>query len=294
MAPRIGLESSFFLRLLNFYNEFLDWLWIDETYFRTQKTRRILDEAKEGAVLFSFGSLTDTTKLNERMMKSIIGAFRRFPKIHFIWKVDNETVNNNLKMFESAPNVHNFQWLRQPAILAHPNTRAFITHCGQNSLTESARAGVPIIGIPLFGDQFYNCIVGETRGLGVQVDVSHLKGGSGKNVLGEALERILYQPKYQQNAKIISKKLNLTPFSPTERLAKWVEFAAEFGDLPELNLPGEKEMNWFVYYSLDVILFSIIVLVILFWVTFKCFKWILFLIINSWSTKIKDEERKQK
>uniref|UniRef100_A0A915M350 glucuronosyltransferase n=1 Tax=Meloidogyne javanica TaxID=6303 RepID=A0A915M350_MELJA len=35
---------------------------------------------------------------------------------------------------------------------------------------------------------------------------------------------------------------------------------AEFGDLPELNLPGEKEMNWFVYYSLDVILFSIIVL----------------------------------
>uniref|UniRef100_A0A915PFQ2 glucuronosyltransferase n=1 Tax=Meloidogyne floridensis TaxID=298350 RepID=A0A915PFQ2_9BILA len=180
MAPRLGLESSFFLRLLNFYNEFLDWLWIDEIYFRTQDkiireefgqdfpnlkelvkdtslmfinsnpflelTRPIsnkiiyigglvddmaseeskkldeainflLDEAKEGAVLFSFGSLTDTTKLNERMMKSIMGAFRRFPKIHFIWKVDNVTVNNNLKMFESAPNVHNFEWFRQPAIL---------------------------------------------------------------------------------------------------------------------------------------------------------------------------------
>uniref|UniRef100_A0A914LXN6 UDP-glucuronosyltransferase n=1 Tax=Meloidogyne incognita TaxID=6306 RepID=A0A914LXN6_MELIC len=229
------------------------------------------------------------------MLKSIMGAFRRFPKIHFIWKVDNATVNNNLKMFESAPNVHNFEWFRQPAILEHPNTRAFITHCGQNSLTESARAGVPIIGIPLFGDQFYNCIVGETRGLGVQVDISHLKGGNGENVLVESLEKILYQPKYQQNAKIISKKLKLTPFSPTERLVKWVEFAAEFGDLPELNLPGEKEMNWFVYYSLDVILFSIIVLVILFWVTFKCFKWILLSIINFWFTKIREEEeRKQK
>uniref|UniRef100_A0A915N2Z5 glucuronosyltransferase n=1 Tax=Meloidogyne javanica TaxID=6303 RepID=A0A915N2Z5_MELJA len=147
-------------------------------------------EAKEGAVLFSFGSLTDTTKLNERMLKSIMGAFRRFSNIHFIWKVDNGTVNNNLKMFESAENVHNFEWFRQPAILEHPNTRAFITHCGQNSLTESARAGVPIIGIPLFGDQFYNCIVGETRGLGVQVDISHLKGGNGENVLVEALEKV--------------------------------------------------------------------------------------------------------
>uniref|UniRef100_A0A915LZ95 glucuronosyltransferase n=1 Tax=Meloidogyne javanica TaxID=6303 RepID=A0A915LZ95_MELJA len=383
MAPRIGLESSFFLRFLNFYNEFLDWLWIDETYFRTQdkiireefgqdfpnlkelvkdtslmfinsnpfleltrptsnkiiyigglvddmasEESKKLDEAinfyeaKEGAVLFSFGSLTDTTKLNERMLKSIMGAFRRFPKIHFIWKVDNSTVNNNLKMFESATNVHNFEWFRQPAILVglfwimgadnisgsptfrqrtfrqwnfqHPNTRAFITHCGQNSLTESARAGVPIIGIPLFGDQFYNCIVGETRGLGVQVDISHLKESNGENVLVEALEKILYQPKYQQNAKIISKKLKLTPFSPTERLVKWVEFAAEFGDLPELNLPGEKEMNWFVYYSLDVILFSIIVLAILFWVAFKCFKWILLSIINSWFTKIREEEKKKK
>ena len=74
--------------------------------------------------------------------------------------------------------------------LEHPNTRAFITHCGQNSLTESARAGVPIIGIPLFGDQFYNCIVGETRGLGVQVDISHLKGGNGENVLVESLEKV--------------------------------------------------------------------------------------------------------
>ena len=32
-------------------------------------------------------------------------------------QVDNATVNNNLKMFESAPNVHNFEWFRQPAIL---------------------------------------------------------------------------------------------------------------------------------------------------------------------------------
>nr|CAD2208856.1 unnamed protein product [Meloidogyne enterolobii] len=116
------------------------------------------------------------------MLDSIINSFKQFPQIHFLWKVDKDTIKNISKL----PNVHAFEWLQQPAILGNP----------------------------------------------------------------------------------------------TERLVKWVEFAAEFGDLPELNLPGEKEMNWFVYYSLDVILFSIIVLAILFWVTFKCFKWILFSTIN--------------
>uniref|UniRef100_A0A914MHS6 glucuronosyltransferase n=1 Tax=Meloidogyne incognita TaxID=6306 RepID=A0A914MHS6_MELIC len=253
------------------------------------KIQKIMDEAVTGAILFSFGSLADTTKLNNKMKSAIIKAFGRFPQIQFLWKLDSDTIKNLTKL----PNVHTFEWLQQPAILGHPNLRAFISHCGQNSLTESARAGVPIIGIPLFGDQFYNADVAQKLGIGIQIDVNELSGLNAEQVLVEAIERILYQPKYQQNAKIISKKLKLTPFSPTERLVKWVEFAAEFGDLPELNLPGEKEMNWFVYYSLDVILFSIIVLAILFWVTFKCFKWILSSTIN-WFRKIESEERKQK
>uniref|UniRef100_A0A1I8BK73 UDP-glucuronosyltransferase n=1 Tax=Meloidogyne hapla TaxID=6305 RepID=A0A1I8BK73_MELHA len=268
----------------------------DESKKLDNRTKRILDSAKEGAVLFSLGSITDTTKFNKNMINAIIDAFRKFPNIHFIWKVDKETINNKLNIFNSMPNVHLFEWIQQPAILAHPNLRAFITHCGQNSLYESARAGVPIIGIPLFGDQFYNAIVGETRGLGIQIDISDLYRNNAENLLIDALERILYEPIYRQNAKIISKKIKLTPFSPTERLVKWVEFAAEFGDLSELNLPGEKEMNWFVYYSIDVISFSIIVLIILVWIIIKSAKWLL-LSINSiflWSRKLGKLEKKLK
>lgn len=44
---------------------------------------------------------------------------------------------------------------------------------------------------------------------------------------------------------------------------KWVEFAAEFPDLNELNLPTKDEMSLFVYYSLDVISFSIVLFSIL-------------------------------
>lgn len=38
----------------------------------------------------------------------------------------------------------------------HPNTRMFITHGGKLSTTETMYYGVPIIGIPIFGDQFIN------------------------------------------------------------------------------------------------------------------------------------------
>lgn len=60
------------------------------------------------------------------------------------------------------------------------------------------------------------------------------------------------------NAELISRKLSISPFSSREKLIKWVEFAAEFDDLNELNLPSDDELNWFIYYSIDVIAFTAI------------------------------------
>uniref|UniRef100_A0A1I8BC99 UDP-glucuronosyltransferase n=1 Tax=Meloidogyne hapla TaxID=6305 RepID=A0A1I8BC99_MELHA len=250
-APRLGLESSFFNRFLNFYNEFYDWVWMDDYILREEKIKNILAKATAGAVLFSFGSIADTTKLNKNIKNAIISAFKRFPKIQFIWKLDSETIKNISELINNIPNIHIFEWLQQPAILAHPNLKAFITHCGQNSLTESVHAGVPIIGIPLFGDQFYNADVAFTHRIGLQIDVNELNGQNGENILFEAIERILQDPSFHQNAQILSKKLLSTPFEPKERLVKWVEFSAEFENLSELDLPGDLELNWFIYYSID-------------------------------------------
>ncbi|KMT01178.1 hypothetical protein BVRB_9g224300 [Beta vulgaris subsp. vulgaris] len=47
-------------------------------------------------------------------------------------------------------------WAPQVLILEHEAIRAFMTHCGWNSILEGISAGVPMVTWPIFAEQFYN------------------------------------------------------------------------------------------------------------------------------------------
>uniref|UniRef100_A0A915DLF0 UDP-glucuronosyltransferase n=1 Tax=Ditylenchus dipsaci TaxID=166011 RepID=A0A915DLF0_9BILA len=140
-------------------------------------------------------------------------------------------------MFASVPNVHVVNWFDQKAVLEHPKVKAFMTHCGLNSINEAALAAVPMIGMPLFADQLYNAAIMVNKGIGVHVPI---ESTNDPQVLIEALDKVLNQPKYKENAKVLQKKLKISPFKPEEKFVKWVEFAAEFPNLNELNLPFDE------------------------------------------------------
>lgn len=61
------------------------------------------------------------------------------------------------------------------------------------------------------------------------------------------------------------------PFRPAEKFLKWVEFAAEFPDLSDLNLAGA-ELTFIAYHSLDVLVPVAIVIVALSVTGFHMFK----------------------
>lgn len=49
----------------------------------------------------------------------------------------------------------------------------FITHGGLLSFIEAVHYGVPIIGIPIFLDQFINTNKASNNGFGIKVDLSY-------------------------------------------------------------------------------------------------------------------------
>lgn len=76
-------------------------------------------------------------------------------------------------------------------ILGHPNIKAFITHAGLGSFTESFCHGVPILAIPIYGDQFQNAKLAEENGMGIKMEFEDI---SSENILN-AINKILDNPK---------------------------------------------------------------------------------------------------
>ncbi|KAL0389373.1 UNVERIFIED_CONTAM: UDP-glycosyltransferase 92A1 [Sesamum calycinum] len=62
------------------------------------------------------------------------------------------------------------RWAPQVEILAHNSVAAFMSHCGWNSVLESLKNGVPLIGWPVAAEQFYNAkMLVEEVGVCVEV-----------------------------------------------------------------------------------------------------------------------------
>jgi len=69
------------------------------------------------------------------------------------------------------PSIRLENWVSsQLGVLQHPNVRAFVSHCGANSVQESVWAGTPVVGIPLFAAQGDMALRLEDAGIGSRLD----------------------------------------------------------------------------------------------------------------------------
>lgn len=82
-------------------------------------------------------------------INEILIAFQNLPRYTFLWKFETEDLPKFI-----PDNVIIRKFVPQNDILAHPNTKLFVSHCGLLSMQESIWHGVPILGTPIFVDQF--------------------------------------------------------------------------------------------------------------------------------------------
>lgn len=158
----------------------------------------------------------------------------------------------------------------------HKNTKLFITHAGLLSTQESIYHGVPMLGVPIFADQFFvsnlqirvfninltvNLISQNIRRSVSQgyADVLYVKDLS-TELLYTKLNHLLTEPKYRENILLASASFRDQKETPLERALFWIEWVLRH---PKINhFRAQHDLNFLQLESFDVIAFITVVLLV--------------------------------
>jgi len=129
---------------------------------------------------------------------------------------------------DSAPMLHASvrvePWVAsQVGVLAHPNVGAFVSHCGINSAHEALHAGTPIVGIPLFADQYDMALRVLDAGVGVVLQKERFSAAE----LRHSIETVLREERFRRNIPAIQSGFRLA--GGPGRAADLIEHATAFG-----------------------------------------------------------------
>nr|ASX93996.1 UDP-glycosyltransferase UGT42D1 [Zygaena filipendulae] len=179
----------------------------------TGELKTFMENANNGVIYISFGSLVKDTDLTPEKIQAILDTIIEMPQ-RFVWKLNDKSKAIKDKLYCS-------EWLPQIDILGHNKTVAFFSHSGMGSTTESIHYGVPMVAMPILGDQPSNAASVEESGLGVQIQMKDLT----KDNLIKAFKKVL-DPRFRQQVTEVSRAWHDRPMSPLDTAVFWTEFAA--------------------------------------------------------------------
>ncbi|XP_076275158.1 UDP-glycosyltransferase UGT5-like [Rhynchophorus ferrugineus] len=216
-----------------------------------QDLQHFLDDAKDGVIYFNMGSILQGKDMPEDRKKILVNVLGRL-KQKVIWKFEEDLPGKPSNMLIK-------KWLPQQDILAHPNIRLFITHGGLLSIIETIYHGVPILAIPVFGDQPANAERAVYSGYALKLDY-HGNDFTEKR-LNSLIDELLNNPKYKDNAQRTSKLFHDRPMKPLDTAVYWMEYVVRNNGARHLRVGGIN-LPWYQYYLVDVALFVLVPLLI--------------------------------
>ncbi|XP_066267111.1 UDP-glucuronosyltransferase 2B33-like isoform X2 [Branchiostoma lanceolatum] len=210
----------------------------------------------DGVVLVTFGSMV--AAMPAEIADMLAAAFARLPQ-KVVWRYAGTpppSLGSNTKTME---------WVPQNALLAHPKTKAFVSHCGYNGVAEAMYHGVPLVGMPLFADQSDNIARMVARGMAVSLDIHSVTSEE----VYQAITSVISDPGYKEKADQVFTHLRDQPQSPMERAVWWIEHVIKHGGLPHLRSRAI-ELSFYQYYLLDVIALIVAVISAVLLSCWKC------------------------
>ncbi|XP_067886554.1 UDP glucuronosyltransferase 2 family, polypeptide A5 isoform X1 [Heterodontus francisci] len=216
----------------------------------------VQSSGEHGVVVFSLGSMVKN--LTAEKANLIAEALGQIPQ-KVLWSYAGEQPK------ALAPNTKLYKWLPQNDLLGHPKTKVFITHGGTNGIYEAIYHGVPLIGIPLFADQPDNMAHMKAKGAAMVLEFATLNTQD----LVDALNTVINDPRYKENAVKLSQIQHDQPMRPLERAVFWIEFVMRHGGAKHLR-PAAHSLSWYQYHCLDVVAFLCACLAAIIFAVRKC------------------------
>ncbi|XP_071750391.2 UDP-glucuronosyltransferase 2C1-like isoform X1 [Centroberyx gerrardi] len=201
----------------------------------------VQSSGEHGVIIMSLG--TFVSELPGDITNEIAAAFAKLPQ-KVIWKHKGErpaTLGNNTLLVD---------WMPQNDLLGHPKIRLFVAHGGTNGVQEAMYHGVPVVGLPLFFDQYDNLLRLKERGAAKMLTLATMDKDN--NFL-EALKEVLHEPSYRMNVQRLSRLHRDQPMKPLDRALFWIEFVMRHKGAAHLRTESYR-MPWYSYHSTDVVL----------------------------------------
>jgi UDP:flavonoid glycosyltransferase YjiC (YdhE family) len=241
-----------------------------------QDLKTFADSAgSDGFIFFSLGSAIKGSEMPEKNRQLFLRVFSKLKQKVF-WKWETETMEG------LPPNVKLGKWLPQQDILGHPNCKLFITHGGLGGTTEAIYHGIPMVGIPMFGDQMLNMRKSEGAGYAVSIEYNDLT----EENLYEAIARVIGEPKYKNKIQHLSNVYRDQLDKPLDRAVFWVEYVLRHKGAMHLRSPA-RDLNFFQYFSLDVIGALLAAIFIAIYMIFATLRFLVRKVCGSGSSKTK-------
>ncbi|XP_045540281.1 UDP-glycosyltransferase UGT5-like [Papilio machaon] len=200
-----------------------------------------LDSSKNGVIYFSLGTNVKPSNLPSEKLQAIINVFSRLP-YDVLWKWDDEELPGRTK------NIKISKWLPQSDLLRHPKIKLFVTQGGLQSTDEAITAGVPVIGIPMLGDQWFNAEKYVHFNIGHKLDIDTLT----EEQFDNAIKSILNNNSYRENIVRLRSIMQDQPQSPLERAVWWTEHVLRHGGARHLRGPAAN-ISWAQYLELELV-----------------------------------------